>query len=504
MKYYIGVDIGTSSTKTVLFDRDGSNIATSSSEYDIIVKENGYAEQNPNDWYNAVVKTIANVSKRVDKDNIIGIGLSGQMHGLVLLDKDDNILYNAIIWCDNRTIRETKEIEDILGREKVRKITGNYPMPAFTLAKLLWIKNNYPDIFSKIDKVLLPKDYIRYVLTNEFKTEYSDASGTQMLDIVKREYSKEILNAFDIKEDILPKLCESVEITGYLTCDIADMVGLNANTFVVGGAGDQAAGAIGNGILETGDLSIVLGSSGVVFAPIKKLNLENDKVQYFCHAIKDTYHIMGVTNGAGNSLKWYKDNLCQSEILKAKEEKIPIYDYLTKDLKDIPVGSNGLIFLPYLMGERTPYLDPYATGCFIGLRGSTTKEYITRAILEGVSYSMLDCYKLIDSNITNVLISGGGAKNTLWCEIVSSMIEENVNRILVDEGPALGVAILAMVAGNEYKTVKEACTQIVKIKDTIIPNKEWTDIYLKLYKIYKLAYINNKELFELTNKLLEE
>lgn len=501
MNYYIGMDIGTSSTKAVLFDTLGNIIGSSSYEYDIISLRNGYAEQDPNDWAKASIRALKDMKKFVDVKDIKGIGLSGQMHGLVMLDKDDNILDNAIIWCDNRTQSEVEDLKKF-GKERLKEITGNDPMPAFTLAKLLWVKKNKNEIYQKIDKIMLPKDYIRYVLTAEFKTEYSDASGMQMLDIKNGVYSKEILDYFDIDEKILPKIIESQDISGTITKEISAITGLKKDTFVVGGASDQAASALGNGVINEGMVSITLGSSGVIFKPLKELKIENNGLQYFRHAIKDTYHTMAVTNGCGNSLKWYKDNFCMYEKIKAKEENIGIYDYLTKDLLKTPTGSNGLIFLPYIMGERTPHLNPNATGVFIGLRGSTTKEVMTKALIEGISYSLKDCFDLLNVKEGLVTISGGGAKNRAWLQIISSMLNLEVSTTNSFEAGSLGVALLAMVAGNEYKNIEEAVKKIVKLNDTIKPIEKDHLIYEKYMKIYKMTYEQNKIIFEKEKEIL--
>ena len=497
MNYYIGIDIGTSALKSVLFDSFGNQIGESSYEYDIIVKKNGYAEENPLDWYNACIKTLKDISSLVNPKDIKGIGLSGQMHGLVMLDKDDNILYNSIIWCDNRTGLEAKEIEGF-GKEKIRKITGNYPMPAFTLAKLLWVKNNLSEIYEKIDKIMLPKDYIRYRLTHEFKTEYSDASGMQMMDLKTEDYSKEILDYKKKKKSILPPIVESSSMTGYLTEEIAKLTGIPTSCFLVGGAGDQAAGAIGLGVVSEGDVSISLGSSGVVFSPVDDTSNISESIQIFHHAIKGRYHVMGVTNGCGTSLKWYKDNMCKYEIKEAKEAGENIYDFITKDIDTISPGCNGLIYLPYIMGERTPHLNTLATGSFIGIRHTTTKEMISRSIIEGISYSMKDCFDLINWNTNNVIISGGGARNPKWCNIISSMINKNIKTTKVSEAPALGVAILAMVSNKEYLSIEDACLKIIKVNKEYKPNDKLNRIYNEYFKIYKECYIQNKKIYEMT------
>lgn len=495
MCFYIGIDIGTSSTKSVLFDEKGSPLLSSLYEYDIISTKPGYAEENPKDWFDAVIKCLKDITK--EYPNINGIGLSGQMHGLVLLDKNDNILRNSIIWCDNRTSNEKKEIEEKIGKERIKEITGNEAMAPFTLAKLLWVKRNEPDTFSKIDKIMLPKDYIRYMLTGSFTTDYSDASGTQMVDIFNKRYSKEILDAFSIKESWLPKLKESTDITGYLKEDIKQILNLNSNTFVVGGAGDQAAAAIGSGIINPTDVSIVLGSSGVVFNPIKKEDINpNLPVQVFMHAIKDTYHIMGVTNGCGLSYKWFKETFCAEEEQQALKQEISIYDLLNEKASRSNPGSNGLLYLPYLNGERTPHNDPYATGTFIGIRQSTTKEDFTRSILEGVTYSLRDCNSLLDEKDYKIYLSGGGAKSSLWREIIATNLKHEVLRIDQNEGGALGVAILAMVADGKYSSVEEACAKIIKLKDITKSVKENEHIYDKQYEQYKNLYKSLKDFYK--------
>lgn len=496
MDYYIGMDIGTSSLKSVLFDSEGREIKKSSYEYDIIVPRDGYAEENPLDFYNGAIKTL----KEISQDGIKGIGLSGQMHGLIMLDKFDNILYNAIIWCDNRTEDEVEDIEKF-GRDRLREITGNYPMPAFTLAKLLWVKKNLKDIYEKIDKIMLPKDYIRYMLTGEFSTEYSDASGMQMMDLKKEEYSKEILDFFGIDINILPPIKNSSEISGFLKEEIKKECHLSGDIFVAGGGGDQACGALGSGIIEEGNVSITLGSSGVVFAPINDTKGVDENMQIFHHIKHSKFHVMGVTNGCGTSLKWYRDFMCTLEKKEAEKEKIDPYVYLTKDIEKIDAGCGGLIYLPYILGERTPHIDTSATGSFIGLRANTDKSMIVRSIIEGISYSMKDCYNLIGIDSLEILVSGGGAKNDKWCNILSSVLNKELYKISVSETPALGAAILAMVAGNAYKNVDEAIKKIIKKGNRYKPNKVDNVVYEKYFKVYKECYLQNKKIYEMTRRI---
>lgn len=510
MDYLIGVDIGTSGTKTVLFNDRGEVIGSSLKEYDIIQKKVGWAEQDPESWWQATRASLKEMVEKtqVDVTKIKGIGLSGQMHGLVLLDKAGNVIRDAIIWCDNRTTEEAKQIERIIGRERLVEITGNVAIPAFTLAKLLWVKNNEPELYAKIDKVLLPKDYIRYKLTGVYMTEVSDASGMQMLDIQTRDWSQELLDKLEIDANFLAKVVESHDITGYILDEVAKDTGLSTQTAVVGGAGDQAAGAIGNGIVASGDVSATIGSSGVVFAYTDSVVKDTEgRIQTFCHAIPGVWHVMGVTQGAGLSLKWYRDTFCKEEKLLAEEKGCDVYEILTDQARTVGAGSDGLIYLPYLMGERTPHMDPYASGVFFGIRGTHDKAHMVKAIMEGVGYSLLDCFELIkasDIPITSIKMSGGGGKSDVWRQIHADLFNTDVSTINVSEGPALGVAILAGVGTGVYKDEKEACEKIISIKTTQAPIKENVAYYQKFYPIYQTLYKNLEDTFKVTHEALTE
>lgn len=502
MAYLIGIDIGTSGTKTVLFDESGKVISSSLQEYDIIQKKVGWAEQDPESWWTATKNSLIQVVKEaaIDTKEIKGIGLSGQMHGLVLLDADGEVLRDSIIWCDNRTTEIAKEIENQVGREKLIAITGNVAIPAFTLSKLLWVRKHEPDIYKRVHKILLPKDYIRYKLTGVFMTEVSDASGMQMLDIHKREWSKELLQILDIDKALLAPVVESHTITGYISNKVATETGLSEITAVVGGAGDQAAGAIGNGIVASGDVSATIGSSGVVFAYTDEVITDSEgRIQTFCHAIPNTWHVMGVTQGAGLSLKWYRDTFCKEEKEIAKQKNCDVYEILTDQAREVSTGSDGLIYLPYLMGERTPHMDPYASGVFFGIRASQGKGHMVKAIMEGVGYSLLDCFELIKANhipITSVKMSGGGGKSDVWRQIHADLFDTEVKTINVSEGPALGVAILAGVGTGVYKDEKEACERIIGIKTVQNPIPEQVAYYKRFYPIYKGLYTNLKDTFK--------
>ena len=489
MKYYLGIDIGTSGTKTVCFNEVGQVMTSKTAEYELYTPQPGYAEENPLDWFTATIKTIKQVVE--EGYEISGIGLSGQMHGLVLLDKNDEVLRNSIIWCDNRAVEEALELGLHFGQDTMKSITGNEVVSSFTLSKLLWVKNHEPELYKKIDKILLPKDYVRYCLTGAFTTEYSDASGMQMVNIYDKTYSKEILEYLNITEDNLPKLMESFEISGYVKEEVARKTGLSPHCFVVGGAGDQAAAAIGNGIVERGDISIVLGSSGVVFSPIMASDLTKNDLQVFMHAVPNTYHIMGVTNGCGLSYKWLKETLF-------KEKK---YSELNQLAELVNPLSDGLLYLPYLNGERTPHMDPYASGTFIGIRQNTKEGHFIRAVQEGVAYSLKDCFELLPQGKYHIRISGGGAQGDLWRKIIASCLNQNVERIKQSEGGALGVAILAMVADHIYPSIKAATEAIIKVLDITSPDPSWIKEYEKGYELYKDAYLSLKKHYEKAFKI---
>lgn len=503
MKYLLGIDIGTSGTKTVLFDRGGNPISSSTAEYPLYQPEIGWAEQDPQDWWKAVCITINQVIKdsNINPESISGIGLSGQMHGLVMLDGDGNVLRKSIIWCDQRTAKECVEITEKVGEKRLIDITANPALTGFTASKILWVRNNEPEIYEKCRKILLPKDYIRYMLTGEFATEVSDASGMQLLDIKNRCWSKEVLNALDIPIEYLGDVHESIVVSGKVHKKAAEVTGLKENTPVVGGAGDQAAGAIGNGIIKSGQISSTIGTSGVVFAHLDEPIIdEKGRVHTFCHAVPGAWHMMGVTQGAGLSLKWFRDNFCTNEIEVAKGMGIDPYVLMTKEAEKVPAGSRGLIYLPYLMGERTPHLNPKAKGVFFGLSAAHTKNEMLRAVIEGVSYSLLDCMEIIKDtgmNPTNVMVSGGGGKSELWRQILADMFNCKVSTNKSSEGPALGVALLAGVGTGVYKDIHEACSIAISENSVQFPKEENSLVYKRYYEIYKKIYDDLKGTFEL-------
>lgn len=501
MSYIIGVDIGTSGTKTVLFDESGKVIASKTIEYPMYQPKNGYAEQDPKDWADATVNTLKAVVSQsgVSKDDIKGIGLSGQMHGLVMLDKDNEVIRNSIIWCDQRTAKEVEEMNAKLGERKLIEITANPALTGWTAAKILWVKNNEPENYEKCRHILLPKDYIRFILTGEYATEVSDASGMQLLDVPNRCWSDEILSTLGIDKSLLGKVYESCEVTGTLTKKMAELTGLNEGTIVVGGAGDNAAAAVGTGVVEDGKAFTTIGTSGVVFAHTSSISIDAlGRVHTCCAAVPGAWHVMGVTQGAGLSLKWFRDNFCGSEKETAKLMGVDEYYLMDKEAESVEVGSNRLLYLPYLMGERTPHLDPNARGVFFGLSAMHTKKDMLRAVMEGVSYSLRDCvevFREMKININDMMACGGGGSSPLWRSMLADLYNCPVKTLASKEGPALGVALLASVGAGIYSSVGEACKQVIEINKTQEPNVQNVGEYEKYYRLYREIYPALKDSF---------
>ena len=501
MEYLIGIDIGTSGTKTVLFDTNGAAVASVTREYPMYQPRIGWAEQNPQDWWEATHTSVSEVihTSGVNSGDIKGIGLSGQMHGLVMLDAEGNVLRPSIIWCDQRTAGECDEITDLVGRERLIDITANPALTGFTASKIMWVKNNEPQIFEKCRKILLPKDYIRYMLTGEYATEVSDASGMQLLDIANRKWSGEVLSRLGIDRALLSEVHEPCVISAKVSKKAAALTGLKEGTPVAGGAGDQAAGAVGNGIVREGLISSTIGTSGVVFAHTGRPVIDKGgRVHTFCHAVPNAWHVMGVTQAAGLSLKWFRDNFCASETETAKYMNIDPYVLMDKEAESVPAGSNGILYLPYLMGERSPHLNPDAKGVFFGLSAFHTKKDLLRAVMEGVGYSLKDCLNVLAEmgiKAAEVRASGGGGKSGLWRRIQADMFGCNVSTTRSGDAGALGVAILAGVGTGIWSSVEEACGQVVKAENAVAPSEENHIIYQHGYEKYAALYEHIKSLF---------
>ena len=494
MQYLIGIDLGTSGTKTVLFDTKGNVIAHKTVEYPMYQPQNGWAEQDPQDWWNAAAETIRSVITQsgVNPADIRGLGISGQMHGLVMLDKEGKVLRRSIIWCDQRTAKECEELTEKVGKERLIEITANPAMTGFTASKILWVRNHEPEIYEKCAHILLPKDYVRYELTGEFATEVSDASGMQLLDIKNRCWSDEVLQKLDIDKALLAKVYESPEVTGTVTKEAAALTGLCEGTPVVGGAGDNAAAAVGTGVVEDGKAFVTIGTSGVVFAHTNEMAIDpKGRVHTFCCAVPGCWHVMGVTQGAGLSLKWFRDNFCLEEKAVAEGMGKDPYFLMDQQAERVPIGSHKLLYLPYLMGERTPHLDPDCRGVFFGLSAIHTKYDMLRAVMEGVTFSQRDSVEVLREmgvELHQMMACGGGGKSPVWRQMLADLYGCDVKTVHQSEGPALGVAILAGVGVGIYDSVQQACCEVIRYKDPQPPISENVPVYEAYYQVYRGLY----------------
>ena len=494
MNFLLGLDVGTSGTKTILCDESGKAAASCVMEYPLYQPKNGWAEQDPMDWWKASKKGIKTVIDKsgIDPSHIKGIGLSGQMHGLVMLDSRGVVLRRSIIWCDQRTGKECEKITSLVGAKKLLAITANPALTGFTASKILWVRNNEPDIYSRCAHILLPKDFIRYKLTNEFATEVSDASGMQLLDVPRRCWSGEVLTRLGIDGSLLGNVYESPEVTGRVTAEAARSTGLKKGTIVVGGAGDNAAAAVGTGVVSDGKAFTTIGSSGVVYAHLSRPAIEPEgRVHTFCSAVPGEWHVMGVTQGAGLSLQWFRNNFCESEMNEAWEKGVDPYSLMDREAEGVPVGCDRLIYLPYLMGERTPHLDPDCRGVFFGLSALHTKAHLIRAIMEGVAYSMRDCMELLKRmgvSTESMLVCGGGGASPLWRQMLADLYRRDVCTVASEQGPALGAAILAGVGAGIYASVQEGCGRVVRINPPQSPDHKNSAAYSKFYEIYRGLY----------------
>ena len=502
MKYLIGIDVGTSGTKTVLFDQEGKVVASALREYPLYQPHNGWAEQRPEDWRDAVLDTLKEVMGRsgVQADDVKSIGLSGQMHGLVLLDEEGEVIRPSIIWCDQRTGEEVKDMLRLMPRKQWVRITANPPLTGWTAAKILWVKKNEPESYRRCRHILLPKDYIRYVLTGVFATEVSDASGMQLMDVPGRCWSREILDKLEIPEQWLGTMYESCQITGGLLPDIARYTGLAPGTAVAGGAGDNAAAAVGTGVVKDKTAFTTIGTSGVVFAHSSKVVIDPEgRVHTCCCAVPGAWHVMGVTQGAGLSLKWMKDNFCQDYVVQAQKEERDVYDLINTDVEKIPAGSDHLIYLPYLMGERTPHLDPDCRGVFFGLSAIHTRAHLLRSVMEGVAYSLCDCKDVLQEmgiGVDQMMACGGGGKSAVWRQMLSDLYGCRVQTVKQTEGPALGAAILAGVGCGLYESVEKACELLISPDAGCGPAEEEAEIYRRYHGLYKKLYMALKESYK--------
>lgn len=505
MGYLMGIDLGTSGTKSVLFDLEGNRICSHMVEYDFEQPQNGWAEQDPEMWWNGAAESIKRIMEKsgIDSREILGVGVAGQMHGLVMLDEKGSVLRKSIIWCDGRTGSQCREIEQAVGRERLVEISGNPALPGFTAGKILWVKENEPELYRKCRTILLPKDYVRFRLTGLCAQEVSDASGTNLLDIRKRCWSDEIIEAVGLERSMFPEVRESAAPAGFITAEAAAATGLCQGTPVCMGAGDNAAAAVGTGVVCGGRAFTSIGTSGVVFAHADKPVVDGmSRVHTFCHAVPDGWAVMSCTLSAGLSLKWFKNTFCSSEQETADKLGISPYEVLSEIAAKAPAGCDRLFFLPYLMGERSPILDEKARGAFIGLSAIHTKSHLTRAVMEGVMFSQLQCLRIIqgmDIYPEKMYACGGGAKSSLWRQMMADLYESPVYTLGSDEGPALGAAILAGVASGVFDSVQSACEHMVKTAGETLPNN--TESYKPYYEVYTQLYEALKPCFHKISSL---
>jgi len=502
MAYLLGIDIGTSGTKTLLVDEDGRIAASVTAEYPAYAPKPAWSEQDPDDWWQATTDTVrrALVEAGIDGKEVGGLGLSGQMHGSVFLDEAGRVLRRAILWNDQRTGAECAEITEAAGgRDALIRMVANPALTGFTAPKILWVRKHEPDLYEKTEQILLPKDYVRYRLTGEFATEVSDASGTLLLDVANRRWSADLLGRLDIDAALLPQVYESQEVSGRLTAAAAEATGLEAGTPVVGGGGDQAAGAVGNGIVRRGAISATLGTSGVVFAHADEVETDpQGRVHTFCHAVEGKWHVMGVVLAAGGSLQWFRNTLCQDLVARAAQEGVDPYELITAEAAEVPPGSDGLYFLPYLTGERTPHADPNARAAWIGLSNMHTRAHMARAVMEGATYAMRDSLEIISGlgvPVEEIRVAGGGARSTVWRALQADVYKHPVWTVSSEEGPAYGVALLAGVGTGVWSSVPEACDATIRTREETRPTPEHVERYDALYPEYGRLYRSLKDDF---------
>lgn len=501
MQTLLGIDLGTTGVKAALFDaEDGRVIADAFVDYALYHPHPGWAEQNPSEWWDATISAIrtclADGAKQgASAEDVRGLGLSGQMHGVVLLDRDQQVLRPCIIWADQRSEEQCRWITEKVGASNLIQYVSNPALTGFSAPKLLWIRDNEPEIFARAQTMLLPKDYIRYRLTGVLAMEISDAAGTCLLDVKHGQWSQEVLAALELNPSLLPPVVPAAAASGTITREVADLTGLHAGTPVAGGGADNACGAVGNGVVEPGLALISVGTSGIVLAHSNSPQVDTSgpvpRVHTFNHAVPNAWYLMGVTQGAGLSFRWLRDNIGLPERALERWTGIDAYELLAKEAASVPAGSEGLLFLPYLQGERTPHLDANARGGWIGLTASHDRRHLVRSVLEGVAFSLKDCYAIIQEQglqLKQVRATGGGAKSPLWRQIIADVLGVELVITNASEGPAFGAALLAGVAGGVYGSVQEACAQTVRVVQRTEPNKDVADVYAQTYETYKALY----------------
>ena len=496
--YFLGIDVSTTATKALILAADGGIVGIGVSEYGYETPQPMWSEQHPDLWWEGTIRAIKsavqnaaeNHGSEFDPSLIASIGLTGQMHGLVLLDAQGQVLRKAILWNDQRTGHQCDQIHQRVGKARFIQTTGNVALTGFTAPKILWVKDHEPEIYGRIAHILLPKDYVRLQLTGEYAMDKADGAGTVLMDIANRDWSPDLLEALEIDPQWMPQLYEGTEITGHITGSAAHKTGLADGTPVVAGGGDQSAQAVGVGAVSSGIVALTLGTSGVIFTSTDEAFIEPEgKLHAFCHAVPGKWHLMGVMLSAAGSLRWYRDRFAPGQA----------FDDLLAPAAAIPPGSEGLLFLPYLTGERTPYPDPYARGAFVGLTVRHDLAHCTRAVLEGVAFGLRDCFALLQSAgveaIEQVRVSGGGAKSPLWRQILANVLNAELVTVNTTEGAAYGAAILAGVGTGHWSSVAEACQALIQITDAVIPQPEAVAAYQHLYPLYTELYPRLRDVF---------
>ncbi len=494
---FLGIDISTTGAKALLIDGDGEVAGSASTPLMLSTPRPLWSEQNPHDWWEGITRSIkaALGEAQAGGEDVVAVGLTGQMHGLVLLDEQGEVLRPAILWNDQRTGAQCDEIRSRLGRKRLIEITGNEALTGFTAPKLLWVAEHEPEVYARARHMLLPKDYVRYRLTGGYAMDKADGSGTLLFDLRKRDWSREVVEALDIPMEWLPPTYEGPQVTGEVSAEGAAATGLRAGTPVVAGVGDQAAGAVGMGAVAPGVVSVTLGTSGVVFAPTAEVLIEPEgRLHAFCHALPGRWHLMGVMLSAAGSLQWYRDTLAAGVG----------FDTLVAEAEEAPTGSGGLVFLPYLTGERTPYPDPLARGAWVGLTVRHRRAHVTRALLEGVAFGLKDSFGLLGEAglepVRQVRVAGGGSRSRLWRQILSDVLGVELVTVATSEGGSYGAALLAGVAAGAWPDVEAACAATVKLGEVTMPDDRAEAVYERVYDCYRALYPALKE----TNALLGE
>ncbi len=490
MALLLGIDVGTGGTRALVIDQTGRIVASATSDHAPFASpQTGWAEQDPRDWWRATREAVraALQSPDVSAGAITAIGFSGQMHGSTLLDAHDEVVRPALLWCDQRTDEQCRQITETIGAARLIELTLNPALTGFTLPKLLWVRQHEPTLWQEVRAVLLPKDYVRYRLTGYKATDVADASGTLLFDVGGRRWSTQVCGAMDIDPRLLPEVFESPQVTGSVSPTGAAETGLRIGTPVVAGGGDQAAGAVGMGIVRAGAVSATIGTSGVVFAATDRPALEpGGRIHTFCHAVPGRWHVMGVTLAAGLSLRWFRDQLCPSSAASRDP-----YDQMTDDAAAAPAGADGVLWAPYLMGERTPHLDPHARAALVGLSGSHSRAHVLRAVLEGVAFSLKDSFTLFEEMgvpLRSVRLGGGGARSPLWRQIQADVYGYPVETVEAEEGAAYGAALLAGVGGGVWPTVDAACDAVVRVAARVEPDPKSEAVLARHYERYRALY----------------